>query len=422
MALATYFSSPKPCSSKFYINMGYTIVAITNEWDIFRRRYRSLFSELIKFDNIDYILFVETPLTFYSFVRFIFGKMNRRDKERWKRVLKKGIIHREGNIFIITPIVPFPFLSLNLLMQFNMFWLNKFQIYVINYLKKKLQFRDIILWINHPYYSASLINHLPKKLFCYDLCDDYNEKEKDKTSIAARLIKKNDDYLTENADIMFVTSKKLFQYHFPKNPNIFRIPNGVHLDFFKGTHSLISEPADLKHVPRPRLIYIGNISPTIDLGLLQWVNKTHPEWSLIMIGPLHERMFTNALKKINSVYLLGIKSYEESIAYLKFSDVAIIPYLKSPWAIFGDSLKIYNFIASGKPVVSTEIGGVENFHDVIFIGKDQNDFARKIELALSETEEERERRKEMQYKIITEHTWQKRAEEIYKLMMAQLRS
>lgn len=398
----------------------YSIVAITNEWDIFRRRYRSLFSELIKFNNIEYILFIETPLTFYSFIRFVLGEMHRRDKERWNRVLKKGIIYREGNIFVITPIVPFPFLSMNLLLQFNIFWLNRFQVFVINYLKKKLRLTDIILWINHPYFSARLVNQLPTKLFCYDLCDDYNKKEKDKTTKVARLIKKNDDYLTQNADIMFVSSRRLFQDRFPVNSNIFRVPNGVHLDSFKGNHSLLTEPADLKHVPRPRLIYIGNISTTIDLGLLQRISKTHPEWSLVMIGPLHGRMLINALKKISTVYILGVKSYEETISYLKLGDVAVIPHLKTPWAMFADPLKIYNSLASGKPVISTEIGGVEDFSDVIFLGTDRKDFVEKIELALNETKEEREHRKEMQYQIIAEHTWQKRAESIYDLMMAQL--
>ena len=402
--------------------MGYTIVAITNEWDIFRRRYRSLFSELIKFDNIDYILFIETPLTFYSFVRFIFGKMNRRDKERWWRVLRNGIIHREGDIFIITPIVPFPFLSLNLLLQFNIFWLNKFQLYVINYLRKRLQLRDIILWINHPYYSAPLISKIPHLLFCYDLCDDYNEKEKDKNCILAREIRKNDDYLTKNADLMFVSNEKLFQHRFFRHTNIFRVANGVHPEFFKENHSMISEPADLKHIPRPRIIYIGHISSCIDLEILQWINKIHPEWSIVMVGPLHEKLFMNAIKKIDTVYLLGVKSYEESIVYLKFSDAAIIPYLRNGWSTSIDSLKKYNYLASGKPVVSTEIGNAEDFRGVIFIGRDKEDFVEKIELALSETNEENERRRKLQYEIIAEHTWQKRAEKIYNLMMAQLQS
>ncbi len=402
--------------------MGYTIVAITNEWDIFKRRYQSLFSELIKFENIDYILFVEIPLTFYSFFRFIFGKMNRRDRERWKRVLKKGIIHREGNIFIITPIVPFPFLSLSLILRFNIFWLNTFQLYLINRLRKKLKFRDVILWINHPYFSCKLVSDIPNKLFYYDLCDDYNAKEKNMESTVAKLIKKNDDYLTERANVMSVSSEKLFQDRHSKNSNLHRVPNGINLDFFRETHALSTEPYDLKQVPQPRLIYIGHISPSIDLGLLQCIYKSHPEWSLVMIGPLHDKTFTNALEKINTVYLLGVKSYEESIAYLKFSDAAIIPYLKSPWTVSTDSLKIYNFIASGQPVVSTEIGGVEKFHDVIFIGKDQEDFVRKLELALNETKENCEHRKQMQYKIIAEHTWQNRANNIYNLMMAKLQN
>ncbi len=400
--------------------MGYTIVAITNEWDIFRRRYRSLFSELIKFDNIDYILFIETPLTFYSFIRFILGKMNRRDKARWKRVLKEGMVGREGKIFIITPIVPFPSVSIKLVLQFNVFWLNKLQVYIINYYKKKLQLEDIILWINHPYFSANLVNQISHKLFCYDLCDDYNAKEKHKTRLIARLIKQNDYYLTRNADIMFVSSKKLFQDRLPINPNIFRIPNGVNLDFFKGTYSLINEPADLKHVPRPRLIYVGNISTTIDIGLLQLINKTHPEWSLVMIGPLHGKALTRMLEKLNSVRLLGEKPYNEAMAYLKICDVAIIPYLKTPWSISIDSLKIYNYIASGKPVVSTEIGGVENFENVLFVGKDEEDFVWKIEIVLNELKDQCIQRENKQYELISEHTWQKRAEQIYNLMMAQL--
>ncbi|MFQ5786344.1 MAG: glycosyltransferase [Thermodesulfobacteriota bacterium] len=345
-----------------------------------------------------------------------------RDRESWKRIFKKGIIVREGNIFIITPIVPFPFLSLSLLLQINIFWLNKFQVYVVNYLKKRLQIKEVVLWINHPYFSATLVNQIQNKLFCYDLCDDYNAKEKDKTSIVARLIKKNDDYLTKSADIMSVSSKKLFQDRCSRNSNILRVPNGVDLGFFKETNFLNNEPTDLKHVPRPRLIYVGNISPSIDLELLQWIDRNHPEWSIVMIGPVHGKMFTKELKKIKSVYLIGVKPYEETIAYIELSDVAVIPYLKSSWAIAGDSIKIYNFLASGKPVVSTEIGGVENFSDAIFVGKDHKGFVKMIELALNETRENCEHRKKIQYEIVKEHTWRKRAEDIYNRMMTQLQS
>jgi len=402
--------------------MGYSIVAITNEWDIFRRRYRSLFSELIKFKNIEYILFVQPPLTLYSFFRFIFGKMNRRDSGLWKRILKKGFIYREGKIIIITPIVLFPFISVKPLLLFNIFCLNKFRIYSVRYLIKKLGLRDLILWINHPYHSACLVNQFPHKLFCYDLCDDYNTKEKDETSLTAMIIKKNDNYLTENADIMFVTSDKLFQDRSKITSNIYRIPNGVNLELFNRVNDqyMNDDPVSLGNIPRPTLLYIGNISSHVDMELIRLITKTHPEWSLVLIGPLKRWSGNSYLINNRSIYLLGSKPYDETISYLKYCDVSIIPYLKSPWTISADTIKIYNSIASGKPVVSTEVGSAKDFSDVVYIGKDNNDFVQKIELALNETEEARERREKMQYEIIAEHTWQKRAERIHNLMMAQL--
>lgn len=350
--------------------------------------------------------------------------MNRRDSEIWKRILKNGFIYREGKIIIITPIVPFPFLSIKPLLLFNIFWLNKFQIYSIRYLIKKLQLRDLILWINHPYHSACLVNQFPHKIFCYDLCDDYNTKENNETSLIARLIKKNDDYLTENADIVSVTSEKLFQDRSKINSNIYRIPNGVNLELFNGDNYqyLNFEPVDLESIPRPRLLYVGNISSHLDMELIRLITKIHPEWSLVMIGALKKWLGNTYLINNNSIYLLGSNSYEEMIPYLKYCDVFIIPYLKTPLTISADTIKIYYSIASGKPVVSTEVGSAKDFSDVLYIGTDKKDFVRKIELALNETEESRERREKMQYEIITEHTWQKRAEQVYNYMMTQLNS
>ncbi len=400
--------------------MSHTIAAITNEWDIFMRRYRSLFTELIKSEDIDHIFFIETPLTLYSFIRFVTGRMNKRDRERWKRVLKKGIISREGDIFVITPIVPFPFLSISFFLRINKFCLNRFQLYAINRLKKKLNVSDLILWINHPYFSAGIVNMVRKKLLCYDLCDDYNTKEKDSTSVLANLIKKDDLYLTKHADIMFVSSKKLFDDRAPLNPNVHRVPNGVHADLLRGDRDDIKEPPDLRHIRRPRLIFTGNISTTIDMELMKLINKTHPEWSVVMIGPVHGAEVGRELGELENIHLLGVKSFEESIAYMKFSDAAVIPYVVSPWAVSADSLKIYNFIASGKPVISTAIGGIENFRDLIFVGSDREDFIRKISLALNETDDKRVKREYAQYETIAGHTWKKRAERVHDLIFASM--
>lgn len=401
-----------------------SIIIITNEWDKFRRRYRSMMSEMIKYKDIENILFIESPLTLFSFVRYVLNKMNDRDKERWQRIFKKGIIYKvediAGNIYVITPFIPFPFYSSKSVLKINNFFLYLFQKVTTSYLIKKLVIKDIIFWVCNPsYYVGLIVDKKNVNLFIYDLCDDYLDKLNDKTTCNAKWLKGNDEYLTKRADIIFVSSEKLFQDRFPKNPNIFRIPNGVNLDLFRENYSI--EPDDLKYIPRPRLVYVGNISSAIDLELLQWINKSHPEWFLVMIGPVHGKMLENALKKISTISLLGVKSYEEAVMYTKLSDVSIIPYLKTPWALSIDSLKIYNFLASGKPVVSTEIGGSECFHDVIFVGKDRNDFLQKIALALNETKEESNRRREKQLELMAEHTWQKRAEKVYSLIMTHLK-
>ncbi|HDK41335.1 MAG TPA: glycosyltransferase, partial [Nitrospirae bacterium] len=255
----------------------------------------------------------------------------------------------------------------------------------------------------------------------YDLCDDYNTKEKDDSGVFAKEVRNNDLYLTEHADIMLVSSKKLFEDRYPFNPNIYRVPNGVHADLLRGNGEPADEPRDLKQISRPRLVYIGNISTTIDLELLRLIDRIHPEWSVIMVGPVHGTEVKRALRAIDCVHLPGVRSFEESIAYLKCSDVAIIPYVVSPWAISADSLKIYNFIASGKPVVSTGIGGVENFQGIISIGRDREDFVQKVSLALSEKKDDRQKRETAQYSIIKKHTWQERAERIHSLMFERLR-
>jgi glycosyltransferase involved in cell wall biosynthesis len=383
-------------------------------------------SEMIKCEDIQNILFIESPLTVSSLVRYLFGQMSDRDKERWQRVFKNGVIYRPidvaGDICVITPIVPFPFYSIQLILKINRLVLWVFQRVSVFYLSKRLRIRNIIYWVCNPScYAGIVCAKEDVKLFCYDLCDDYIEKLSGKMTVYAKWLKDIDVYLTKKADILFVSSKKLYNDRKSVNKNIYIIPNAVDLAYFQKS---VSDGAGFLHefnaIEHPILAYVGSIDYRIDEEIINLIESRHPEWTLVMIGPKKEYAVVRRMEKGNRIRFIGEKSFEEVAGLLSHSDVCIIPHNVTNLTKSMDVLKLYSFIASGKPIVSTNVGGVEEFSGVVKISLDADQFVSNIEHVLNKSYDKNIQCKKC-IEIAKENTWKKRAETVHNLLAESLR-
>ncbi len=136
------------------------------------------------------------------------------------------------------------------------------------------------------------------------------------------------------------------------------------------------------------------MSSRLDFGLLKWLMEAHPEWSLILVGPEDStgpppKEAWRALRTLPNVHYLGSKPYGELPAYMAAFDLCLVPYIEDEFNRYSNPLKIYEYLATGKPIVSTAIPEVERFGGLIRVARDYEEFERAAEEALAEDDGQR---------------------------------
>lgn len=168
------------------------------------------------------------------------------------------------------------------------------------------------------------------------------------------------------------------------------VPNGADAERFS-TRSADDETVlgELAAIPAPRIAYFGNISEKVDLELMRRIARARPDWSLLLVGgerlnrDTSKAAYARLLAQPN-VHAVGHKDYGRMPAYMRATDVNILTYRigEGLWSEACSPLKLYEYLAAGKPVVSTRIGVVEAHADVIAIADDLDGWLGAIEQAL----------------------------------------
>ena len=117
------------------------------------------------------------------------------------------------------------------------------------------------------------------------------------------------------------------------------------------------DPADQEDLPRPRLGFYGVIDERFDTELLDQVAAMRPDWSFVMVGPV-VKISEDELPKRPNIHYLGGKTYDELPAYLSGWDVALMPFAMNESTEFISPTKTPEYLAGGKPVVSTPVKDV----------------------------------------------------------------
>ena len=169
---------------------------------------------------------------------------------------------------------------------------------------------------------------------------------------------------------MFATAKKLVDDSNKINSNTYYLPNGVN---FKHFHNFSNnEPDDISRIKKPRILYVGAIDEWFDLNLLLRCSNKLQEYSFLLIGPSHIDL--SILKNEPNIFILGSKDHNELPAYMKSSDVGIIPFRKSRLSDSINPIKLFEYFASGLPVVSTALQEVETLKSPAILAKNADEF------------------------------------------------
>jgi glycosyltransferase involved in cell wall biosynthesis len=166
------------------------------------------------------------------------------------------------------------------------------------------------------------------------------------------------------------------------------LPNGVDFELFSGFSDDV--PADLARIPRPRLGYVGSLHPQIDFSLVAEMAERRDDWHWVFVGarsPINDSAAQDSIarcQRLPNVHFLGEKDRSEVPAYVSRMDVNLMLYRTDTesWVNVGYPLKLHEYLATGVPVVSSDVRVVRQFDRVVRIAAGVDDWMAAIFEAL----------------------------------------
>jgi len=211
---------------------------------------------------------------------------------------------------------------------------------------------EYVAWYYTPL-ALAFTSHLKPRVTVYD-CMDELSAFKD----APAALQTYEAMLFERADLVFTGGRSLYEAKRALHPSVFEFPSSVDVAHFARSRSVSAEPDDQAAIPHPRIGYFGVIDERMDLALVEQVARMRPDWHLVFLGPV-VKIDPATLPRLENIHYLGMKSYEELPAYLAGWDIAMLPFALNESTRFISPTKTPEYLAAGRPVVSTPI------HDVV---------------------------------------------------------
>ena len=219
------------------------------------------------------------------------------------------------------------------------------------------------------------------------------------------------------SDIIFTTSIANQEY-------FFKTGKPCHMFWPAVDESFLGVPDRLPYLSKPgatRLGYVGFIMERTDLDLLAFVAQQRPHWHLVLAGPQYPAGYLDdsRLLDLPNVDYLGPIPQREVPEFLKTLDICLMPHRDNEYSRSMGPLKLYQYLASGRPIVSTNVAGLERVRDHIRIANDRQEFLDAIETALSSDTVECSAER---IEFAKQHTWPVRVVEMFDVVEQSLES
>ena len=314
-------------------------------------------------------------------------------------------------IWLCKPITLVPYL---LSMRFA--WFKKVNCYIMKAsLKralKQLGMTNIVVMLTNPA-QGYVIDMLGETVLCYDIYDEHSEHW-GASSRMRQLFRSVETEILKQADIAFTSARNLMMRKKSINPNTHFVPNAADVVFFlKTLDPETVVPPDLEQIPEPRIGLIGHLMDIVDMDLLVFLAEQKSDWSIVLIGKnnassrfLNSTIFKKA-KELPNLHIMGFRDYLTLPSYQKGLSVCLLPYLINEYTVNVYPNKVHQYLAGGKPVVSTNLPEMRPFADVVDVANSHREFLALVEIALQSNSKERITKR---IEIAKENTVEKRAE------------
>lgn len=250
--------------------------------------------------------------------------------------------------------------------------------------------------------SLAFSDQFNPQVIVYDCMDELSAFK-----FAPQALKDREQELFGKADLVFTGGYSLYEAKKHKHPDVHAFPSSIDSEHFKQAREYNADPVDQTVIPHPRIGFFGVIDERMDLDLVEAVARRKPEWSFVMIGPV-VKVDPNMLPKLPNIYYLGMKSYQELPAYISGWDVAMMPFAHNESTRYISPTKTPEYLAAGKPVVSTPIIDVlrqYGRYGLVNIAGTVDEFIRVTQLELEHTD--REEWLEHVDELLSQNSWDK---------------
>ena len=245
-------------------------------------------------------------------------------------------------------------------------------------LKRRLKMKNPIVWIACPAAADVAIKICRNKLV-YQRTDRYEEYP----NVDLETIRGYDRRAKEHADLTLFANSELYDQESHQCRRALYLDHGVDYEMFASADKTLEVPLDVKDIPSPTVGFFGAIDDhTSDIPFVEKIADLLPRISFVFVGKASSDV--SDLQQRNNVYLLGPKPYEQIPCYGKCFDVLIMPWRQNRWIRACNPIKLKEYLALGKPVVSTPFPELQKYLDVIYQAETPEEFAANIRKALAQ--------------------------------------
>ena len=240
-----------------------------------------------------------------------------------------------------------------------------------------------ILWYYTPM-ALEITRHLQPELTVFDCMDELSAFKG-----APPRLRELEAEIFKKADLVFTGGQSIYELKKDQHPEVYAFPSSIDKAHFSQARQALPEPADQANIPHPRFGFYGVVDERFDIELLRGAAALRPDWHFVIIGPV-VKIDPAVLPKASNIHYLGGKNYKELPVYLSGWDVALLPFALNESTKFISPTKTPEYLAAGKPVVSTSIRDVVRPYGelgLVHIADTPEDFVTAIEKALAQRED-----------------------------------
>lgn len=232
----------------------------------------------------------------------------------------------------------------------------------------KMEIEQPILWTSLPT-AVDVIGKLNETVSIYYCGDDFSQL----TGVDHDAVTRLESELVERVDLVLAASPSLVK-KFPRHKTKY-LPHGVDIDLFSSpTLRAIDLPRG-----KPIAGFYGSIEDWVDIKLLDQSARNLKDWNFVIIGDV--KTDVSLLKKRENVFFLGRKKHEDLPRYIQHWQVSLLPFKNTGQIQACNPLKLREYLAAGKPIVSTDFPAVNEYSDLIHIATSSKGFSDSIQYA-----------------------------------------